>query len=315
MLYRMTACRIRDETRGWLVRIARPLATGLLCAILPLAVCAFVSSVPAMSAHAAATDASPLQTLEQRRLKALRDNDAAALRELLAPDYVHVHSTGKVENRDEFIRGVLEHPRESMRGELRIRIYGNLAVITGEQTNRFANAGGAPATGMTYYATQVARREHGRWRFVSMQNTPIRDIAYAPSATVTDYPPAAPATMSREQRAVAAAEARRSAAIANKDFQALAELLADDYLHVYGSGTFSDRAGYIEQVRAAPRVPTRGPLSIRIYGDGAIVTGDLLNRINYPQGARVLDTVVTQVLHKTNGRWQFVSFQITPKAN
>jgi ketosteroid isomerase-like protein len=50
-----------------------------------------------------------------------------------------------------------------------------------------------------------------------------------------------------------------------------------------------------------------------MYGDSAIVTGALLNRIQYPEGERALDTFVTQVLHKFDGQWKFVSFQITPR--
>jgi hypothetical protein len=44
-------------------------------------------------------------------------------------------------------------------------------------------------------------------------------------------------------------------------------------------------------------------------------TGSLLNRVHYPEGERVYDTIVTQVAHKVGGRWQFVSFQITPKSD
>jgi ketosteroid isomerase-like protein len=148
-----------------------------------------------------------------------------------------------------------------------------------------------------------------------MQNTPLQNIAAVPSATVSSYAPAPAVTMTAAQSEVAALEARRAAAIAARDFTALEGVLADDYLHVYGGGNSSDRAGYIAQVRAAARVPTRGPLTVRSYGDSAIITGDLLNRINYPEGERVLDTFVTQVVHKVDGQWKFVSFQITPKAH
>jgi ketosteroid isomerase-like protein len=120
--------------------------------------------------------------------------------------------------------------------------------------------------------------------------------------------------MTNAQQEVVDLEARRAAAIGRGDFEALAAVLADDYLHVYGDGNTSDRAGYLEQVKAGPRVPTRGPLKVRIYGDVAVVTGDLLNRIRYPdKPERILDTFVTQVARKVDGEWRFVSFQITPK--
>jgi len=262
-----------------------------------------------------ATDEDRLRALEGRRLRALRAGDAAGLQQLLADDYVHVHGNGLVQDRAAFIAGVLRRPRETMRGDLQVRIYGDLAVITGEQSNTFAGSDGAAPTRMSYFATQVAHREADGWRLVSMQTTPLRALAQLPASTVTGYPPAPPARLSGAQREVIALEERRMAAIAHPDFAVLQEVLADDYLHVYGNGSTSDRAGYIAQVRAAPRVPVRGPTQVRIYGDCAVVTGSLLNRVHYAEGERVYDTIVTQVAHKVGGRWKFVSFQITPKSD
>jgi len=256
-----------------------------------------------------------LQALEQRRLAALKDRDAKALQAVLADDYIHIHSTGRVDDRAAFIKGTLERPRRSERGALSIRVYGELAVITGEQTNQSVNADGSAGTSTRFIATQVAHREHSGWRFVSMQVTPTAPLANSAPAVAANYAEMKPAIQStEEQKAIEALERRRAAAIAASDFEALANVLADDYLHVYGSGTTSDRAGYIDQVKKAPRVPTRGPLTIRVYGDAAVITGGLLNRIKYPDRPEaLLDTSVTQVVRRVNGEWKFVSFQITPK--
>lgn len=65
---------------------------------------------------------------------------------------------------------------------------------------------------------------------------------------------------------------------------------------------------------AAAAPDTRGPLAVRVYGDVAVMSGNLLNRISCPaQPERVLDTFVTQVVRKVDGQWKFVSFQITQK--
>jgi ketosteroid isomerase-like protein len=113
---------------------------------------------------------------------------------------------------------------------------------------------------------------------------------------------------------IIALEARRCEAIATADFDALADTLADDYLHVFGSGVTGDKPGYIEGIRAGPRAPVRSNLTVRLYGDMAILNGDLLNTINAPgRPQRVIDAFVTQVARKENGRWRFVSFHITPK--
>ena len=61
-------------------------------------------------------------------------------------------------------------------------------------------------------------------------------------------------------------------------------------------------------------MPERGELDVRLYGNAAVVIGDIINRITYPgQPTRVINATVTQVAVKSAGRWQFVSFQITPK--
>jgi hypothetical protein len=54
-----------------------------------------------------------------------------------------------------------------------IRIYGDTAVMTGPQVNHEL-INGEPQT-VKLFVTQVARRADGRWKFVSIQATRIRD--------------------------------------------------------------------------------------------------------------------------------------------
>ena len=110
-------------------------------------------------------------------------------------------------------------------------------------------------------------------------------------------------------------EQRRCDAIAKGDLVALADVLADDYLHVFGTGTYGGKQGYIEGIARGPRVPVRANLTVRFYGDDtAILNGDLLNTLNFPdRPQRVVDAYVTQVARRDGGVWRFVSFHITPK--
>ena len=120
--------------------------------------------------------------------------------------------------------------------------------------------------------------------------------------------------MADETEMVLDLERRRCAAIANADFDALGEVLADDYLHVFGTGPTTDKPGYLATIKAGPRVPVRGALKVRFYGDSAVITGDMTNNITYPgQPTRVVEAFCTQVAAKQEGRWRFVSFQLTPK--
>jgi hypothetical protein len=52
-----------------------------------------------------------------------------------------------------------------------------------------------------------------------------------------------------------------------------------------------------------------------VYGDTAIINGDLLNTISTPgEAVRVVDAYVTQIaIRQAAGGWLFVSWHITPK--
>lgn len=117
------------------------------------------------------SDQQQLEDLEKQRLAAISKGDAQALASVLADDYMHVHSSAKVEDKAAFIKTIIERPRQTTRGPLTIRVYGDTAVIMGEQVNTSV-AADKTVTTTTYMATQVARRNQGRWQLVSMQVTP-----------------------------------------------------------------------------------------------------------------------------------------------
>jgi hypothetical protein len=78
-----------------------------------------------------------------------------------------------VDDRAGHIQGVAKRPRQTTRGELKVRVYGELAVLTGELTNQMVVPGEEPRV-MRAYCHQVAVRRDGGWRFVSTQLTPLR---------------------------------------------------------------------------------------------------------------------------------------------
>jgi hypothetical protein len=113
------------------------------------------------------TDLDALLQLEARRCAAISALDEHSLRDTLAEDYVHIHATGTVDDREGFIRGVLANPRIVERGTIHVRLYGEMAVLTGEQTN---HRGGSAALCISQ---QIAARREDIWRFVSAQVTRI----------------------------------------------------------------------------------------------------------------------------------------------
>lgn len=110
--------------------------------------------------------------LERRRQKAVADGDMAALDAIMADDLVHVHANAMVHDKGAYIAHMAASKRMVERRGLAVRIYGDIAVLTGENIN-LIEVPGAAARRMSVYATQVAVRRDGIWRFVSFQATSI----------------------------------------------------------------------------------------------------------------------------------------------
>ena len=143
-------------------------------AFLAVAVLAAISWVGLAPAAESRHAREQIITAEQERCDAISHGDAHKLGQLLADDYVHIHGTGKVDSKAGFIANIVEHPRRTERGELTVRLYGEVAVVTGEQYNYMTGPEPtAPPSRSTNYVTQVVRHWKGRWQFVSFQLTPI----------------------------------------------------------------------------------------------------------------------------------------------
>jgi hypothetical protein len=119
-----------------------------------------------------------------------------------------------------------------------------------------------------------------------------------------------------ERGAVLEAERRRQAALVVVDLAELDTLFADDLTHIHSTGLVHDKAQllrHIDRKRAFISV-TRGPLNVRLYGDIAVMTGPMTNRMRSKDenGEIVLEGFVTQVLRRSEEGWKFINFQLTP---
>jgi ketosteroid isomerase-like protein len=122
-----------------------------------------------MTAETVVATVAMLQALEQERCRALSEQDWPALDRLLAADYTHVHTTGRVEDKSVYVQGMKERPRETSRGELTVRVYGDTAVMAGAQTNRTERSGKTEL--MHSQVIQVWVRHADGWKLVAAQNT------------------------------------------------------------------------------------------------------------------------------------------------
>ncbi|PUB32295.1 ketosteroid isomerase-like protein [Promicromonospora sp. AC04] len=129
-----------------------------------------------MSVVLVADDATRAEILavEERRRQALIAGDLPALDDLYDESLVHIHAPGLVHTKAQLLEHVTTHQAylDMTRGELTIRLVGDVAVITGRLVNRLrTHDGGERVLGGV--ATQVLRRcEDGAWRFISFQMTP-----------------------------------------------------------------------------------------------------------------------------------------------
>jgi ketosteroid isomerase-like protein len=107
--------------------------------------------------------------LEARRQAALVAADLAALDDIYDDDLIHVHATGLTHDK----AGLIEHVRRNRhyigfeRGALRVRVFGDVAILTGPLINHMRNAATGQTRVMRAVATQVARRTPEGWRFLS----------------------------------------------------------------------------------------------------------------------------------------------------
>ena len=110
-----------------------------------------------------------IEKLEESRCRALVANDLSALAALLSDDLVHIHTTGVVETKAEYLAGVEKRLQflSAERGELKVRVYGDVAVATGrlDQSVRMRATGEERRLGAL--TTQVWRKSDANWLICS----------------------------------------------------------------------------------------------------------------------------------------------------
>jgi len=102
--------------------------------------------------------------------------DAAALNRILAEDWIGIDFQGTVLNKAEVLRQVALHSdatatESTELGEMKIRIFGNTALISGTETEK-SEYKGKDSSGK-YIWTDVFVRRSGRWQAVSSQSTKL----------------------------------------------------------------------------------------------------------------------------------------------
>ncbi|MGW6487091.1 nuclear transport factor 2 family protein [Streptomyces sp. NPDC055056] len=131
----------------------------------------------------AATRAAILDA-EERRQRALLEVDLDTLRDLYDDSLIHTHAPGLTHTKAQLLHHVATRSpyKGATRGELSIRVIGDVAIMTGRLVNRLGSPDGSERT-VAGQVIQVLRRcEDGAWRFVSFQMTPDGEHVWTPTA-------------------------------------------------------------------------------------------------------------------------------------
>ena len=105
-------------------------------------------------------------------------------------------------------------------------------------------------------------------------------------------------------------EAERSA-----DLDTLRELIAEDFLSIGPRGFVLDKSQWIERHgEFAYQALDTSELDVRRYGDTAVVRDVQRNRATWRDQDVRVDTRVSQVWVRLDGRWQLVAIQFSPLA-
>jgi Domain of unknown function (DUF4440) len=83
-------------------------------------------------------------------------------------------------------------------------------------------------------------------------------------------------------RDVLGAEEGRCAAIAAEDWAALGAIVADEFTYTHSTGTTEDKPTWIAGIGKRRRAVEHGPLSVRAYGDVALLSGSSVYRYAEP---------------------------------
>jgi len=116
-----------------------------------------------------------IRDLEDRINAAVVSGDIHIFEQLLAHDFTHTNQTGKFRTRSEWLAN--HKPGQSPYvaydvDDMKIRVYGDTAVVTARTTPKGRDSKGNPITGQYRYLRVWTKRD-GQWRAVAFQGTRI----------------------------------------------------------------------------------------------------------------------------------------------
>jgi uncharacterized protein YciI len=115
-----------------------------------------------------------IREIETRRFKAMTDQDIAALDRILSDDLTYTHSNARVDTKAQYISSIRSGELKYLSilpSELKVRAYGNTAVVTGRAAMKLEIRGQAATMELRFTDTYVL--QDGRWQMVTWESTRI----------------------------------------------------------------------------------------------------------------------------------------------
>ncbi len=116
-----------------------------------------------------------IRALEEKRNQAIVYGDAAALERMTSDDYTFVTLRGEMRSKAQIVRdfrsGAAKYQSRKI-SDLKIRVYGDSAVVTGRAIQQGAE-NGKDYSG-DYWFTRVYVKQDGQWKTVALQTTLIK---------------------------------------------------------------------------------------------------------------------------------------------
>ena len=130
----------------------------------------------AVGASTVATSAEDeIKKLEEARNQAILHGDAAALDRMTSDDYTFITLRGEMRSKSDILKGFASgsfHYESREISDLKVRIYGDTAVVTGRSVQKGVE-NGKDYSG-DYWFTRVYVKQKGRWLTVALQTTLIQ---------------------------------------------------------------------------------------------------------------------------------------------
>lgn len=110
---------------------------------------------------------------EQARREALVADDHTRVSQLFADELVYVHTTGLIHDKAQY----LAYARDTVaylaieRGELNVRVHGDVAIMTGTQTNTLKKRSEESSVYAEGFVTQVWTRGPSGWQIASFHGS------------------------------------------------------------------------------------------------------------------------------------------------